>query len=148
MRISPRTGLPIIPKEPPRASARCAEPPPAGLLAGIAEFKAGQFWQCHETLEQLWRHEPDPIRSLYQGILLIGVGYYLIERGSHRGAATKLAQGLERLAPFRPRCMGTDVEALADAAMSTMAALRAGDSAGLVPPNIAVDGRSSTGELE
>jgi predicted metal-dependent hydrolase len=109
---SPRTGLPLIPKLPPEPSTRCAEPPPEQLLAGIALFNAGEYWHCHETLEALWRSEPDPIRSLYQGILLIGVGYYHLQRGNHQGARIKFQQGLACLQPFRPTCMGVDVEGL------------------------------------
>jgi uncharacterized protein len=124
IRRSPRTGLPLIAKRPPEPSTRCAEAPPPALLAGIAQFNAGQFWHCHETLEALWRGEPDPIRSLYQGILLIGVGYYHLERGNERGAITKLEQGLARLAPFRPGCLGVDVNDLANAVERALAALR------------------------
>ena len=36
----------------------CLEPPPPGLLAGIEEFNRGEFFECHETLEELWMAEP------------------------------------------------------------------------------------------
>ena len=48
----------------------CLEAPPAGLLKGVAEFNRGEFFECHESLEELWLAEERPIRSLYQGILL------------------------------------------------------------------------------
>ncbi len=130
---SPRTGLPIIKKAPPRWSARCADQPPPELLEAIAQFNAGHYWQCHETLEALWRHEVDPIRSLYQGILLIGVGYYHRQGGNLKGAAAKLTQGLERLTPFRPSCMGVDVEGLARAADADVARLRAVEAGERLP---------------
>lgn len=104
--------LPIIKKEPPRRSTRCAEPPPPLLLAGIAQFNAGEFWECHETLEELWRVEPDHIRYLYQGILQVGVGCYHLRRGNWRGAVNKLRSGLAYLAPSAPTCMGVDVARL------------------------------------
>lgn len=113
---SPRTGLPVISKRPPEPSTRCKEAPPPELLTAIAQFNAGDYWHCHETLEALWRGEPDPIRSLYQGILLVGVGYYHLQRGNRRGALAKLQQGLECLEPFRPTCIGVDVEGLVRAA--------------------------------
>ena len=59
--------LPIIKKEPPRRSARCDDAPPPLLLEGIAQFNAGEYWECHETLETIWRVESDHIRYLYQG---------------------------------------------------------------------------------
>jgi uncharacterized protein len=135
---SPRTGLPLIPKSPPGRSARCGDPPPAALLAGIAQFNAGDFWHCHETLESLWRGEPDPIRALYQGILLVGVGYYHLQRGNPRGALAKLSQGVACLEPFRPVCMGIAVGELADAATAEIGALGDGTPSaagvGLAPP--------------
>ena len=123
---SPRTGLPLIRKTRPEPSTRCNEPPPPELLTGIAQFNAGDYWHCHETLETLWRSEPNPIRSLYQGILLIGVGYYHLHRHNRRGALVKLQQGLERLQPFRPACMGLDVEGLVLAAEGVAHPLRDG----------------------
>ena len=30
------------------------EPPPPALLHGIEQFNAGEYWECHETLEGLW----------------------------------------------------------------------------------------------
>ncbi len=120
-----RPALPIIKKEPPRRSARCADPPPPGLLAGIAQFNAGEYWECHETLEEIWRVEPDPIRYLYQGILQVGVGFYHLRRGNYRGAVNKLRGGLAYLAPSEPACLGVDVARLRAEAGAVLAALEA-----------------------
>ena len=117
--------LPIIKKEPPRRSARCDEAPPAALLAGIAQFNAGAYWECHETLEELWRPEPDHIRYLYQGILQIGVGFYHLRRGNWRGAVNKLRSGIAYLAPSAPACLGVDVARLRGDAGAVLAALDA-----------------------
>ena len=117
--------LPIIKKESPRRSARCDEEPPAGLLTGIAQFNAGEYWECHETLEELWRPEPDHIRYLYQGILQIGVGFYHLRRGNWRGAVNKLRSGNGYLAPSTPTCLGIDVARLRDEAGAILAALDA-----------------------
>ena len=120
-----RAPLPIIKKEPPRRSARCAEAPPPGLLAGIAQFNAGEYWECHETLEELWRVEPDPIRYLYQGILQVGVGFYHLRRGNYRGAVNKLTSGLAYLAPSEPACLGVDVARLRAEAGAVLDAITA-----------------------
>lgn len=118
-------GLPIIKKGPPARSARCGESPPPELLAGIAQFNAGEYWECHETLEGIWRVEPDPIRYLYQGILQVGVGFYHLRRGNYRGAVNKLAGGLAYLAPSEPACLGVDVRRLRAEAGAVLAALHA-----------------------
>lgn len=117
--------LPIIRKELPRRSARCDAAPPPGLLAGIAQFNAGEFWECHETLEELWRPEPDHIRYLYQGILQIGVGFYHLRRGNWRGAVNKLRSGIAYLAPSAPTCLGVDVARLRGEASAVLGALDA-----------------------
>jgi len=116
---------PIIKKEPPRRSARCGEAPPPGLLAGIAQFNAGAYWECHETLEEIWRVEPDPVRYLYQGILQVGVGFYHLRRGNYRGAGNKLTSGLAYLAPSAPACLRVDVARLRSEAGSVLAAVAA-----------------------
>ncbi len=95
-----------------RRSERCAEPPPPGLLKGIAQFNRGEYWDQHETLEDLWIEEDDPVRHLYQGILQIGVAFHHWGRGNYRGADALLERGLAYLQPFRPACMGIDVERL------------------------------------
>jgi predicted metal-dependent hydrolase len=105
--------VPNVPhKTAPSRSDRCAEAPPAQLVAGIEQFNRQLYWEQHETLEAIWIREPDPIRYLYQGILQVGVGFYHWRRGNWHGARTKLAQGLAKLQPFRPACMSVDVERL------------------------------------
>ena len=98
------------PDEPDRA--RCADPPPPELAAGVAQFNAGEFFEQHETLELLWRATPAPVRGLYHGILQIGVGFHHWRSGNFHGASVLLEEGIERLRPFAPRCQGVDVAAL------------------------------------
>ncbi|MCC7369516.1 MAG: DUF309 domain-containing protein [Chloroflexi bacterium] len=79
------------------------------LLKGIHEFNAGEFFEQHETLETLWRLTESDIRYLYQGILLIGVGFYHLEQGNFHGTQAKLSAGIEMLDWFRPTCQRVDV---------------------------------------
>lgn len=95
-----------------RPSEHCVEPPTPALLRGINEFNKRQFFECHETLEEAWIEETDPLRYLYQGILQVGVGFYHLRRGNFRGASGLLARGLELLRPFAPDCMYVDVARL------------------------------------
>lgn len=105
---------------------RCADDPPAGLLEGIDLFNRGEFFECHEVLEDIWRAEPDPVRALYQGILQIGVGFYHLSRENWRGAVNLLTAGIEKVRRFTPRCMGVETAALADEAQRCLDHLRAG----------------------
>ena len=90
----------------------CGGEPPAGLLLGIEQLNAGEYWECHETLEEIWAREARDIRYLYQGILLVGVGLLHLGRRNHHGALTKLRSGVELLAAFEPSCLGVDVAGL------------------------------------
>ncbi|HEX9496628.1 MAG TPA: DUF309 domain-containing protein [Candidatus Limnocylindria bacterium] len=92
--------------------ARCAEPAPAQLSEGIAQFNAGEFFEQHETLELLWRDTRAPIRGLSHGILQVGVGFHHWRNGNHHGASVLLEEGIARLAEFAPSCQGVDVAAL------------------------------------
>ncbi len=99
--------------------------PPPELLRAIDEFNQGAFFECHETLEALWRAEPGPLRDFYQGVLQIGVAFYHQRRGNYRGATLLLDRGIARLAAFAPRCLGIDVAALLLAARTARTALHA-----------------------
>lgn len=94
------------------SAERCAEPPGPGLLKGIEQFNRREYFECHETLEAVWNAEPEPVRTLYKGILQIGVGCYHLLRHNYRGATLKLQTGADYLEPFAPRCMGVEVEQL------------------------------------
>ena len=104
-------------------SAWCREAPPPQLLAGIAEFNRGEYFEQHETLELLWRAEPRPVRQLYQGILQIGVAFHHIRRANHHGAVYMLRRGALYLQPFAPCCQSVDVAALLDDAAAALAAV-------------------------
>lgn len=100
----------------PFSAARCGEPPPSLMLAGIEQFNRGEFFEQHETLEELWRAEPDDVRYLYQGILQLGVGFLHLSRGNYHGTISKLTTGLQRLRWFEPVCQGVDVRRLVEEA--------------------------------
>ena len=82
------------------------------VLRGIEEFNRGEFYECHEYLEDAWREETRQIRYLYQGILQIGVGFYHGENGNWRGATGLLRNGTVRLKEFEPATLGLDVAKL------------------------------------
>lgn len=79
---------------------------------GIEEFNRGEFFECHEYLEDAWMEEPGRVRFLYQGILQVGVGFYHQQNGNWRGATGVLRGGIERLREFEPETLGLDVAGL------------------------------------
>ncbi len=109
--MRPPKRVPLGPIDEPVRS-RCDEPPPPELLQSIEEFKRGEYFEQHETLETLWRATRTPTRGLYHGILQIGVGFHHLRRGNFHGAVVLLEEGIERLRPFAPSCQSVDVARL------------------------------------
>ena len=104
--------------EPPPATpgARVGNNPPEGVpelvLKGIEEFNKGEFYECHEYLEEAWMQEPRRVRFLYQGILQVGVGFYHLGNDNWRGATGLLRNGTIRLKEFEPVTLNIDVARL------------------------------------
>ncbi len=85
---------------------------PELVLRGIEEFNRGEFFECHEYLEEAWMQESRRVRFLYQGILQVGVGFYHLKNGNWRGATGLLRNGTIRLKEFEPETLGIDVARL------------------------------------
>ena len=85
---------------------------PELVLRGIEKFNKGEFYECHEYLEEAWMREPRRVRFLYQGILQVGVGFYHLQNGNWRGATGLLRNGSRRLKEFEPTTLGIDVARL------------------------------------
>jgi uncharacterized protein len=99
----------------------CREPPPPLLQEAVAQFNRGEFFEQHETLEELWRAERRDVRYLYQGILQIGVAFHHMRRLNHHGVVYMLTRGSMYLRRFPPECQGVNVGALLDAAARALA---------------------------
>lgn len=88
------------------------------LAAGAAQWDAKDFFDAHETWEEIWQVERRSVRGFYQGLILLAAGLHHWT-GTHRprGARIKLSSGIERLAPYAPSYLGVDVTTMiADAA--------------------------------
>lgn len=82
------------------------------LLRGVAEFNDGNWFVCHEVLEELWVGERGAARSLYQGILQVAVALHHWQNGNFRGAQLLFTSGVKLLHQVESCCMGVDVAAL------------------------------------
>lgn len=90
----------------------CSDLPPAELIQGIEQFNAGDWFVCHETLEELWAGESGDARHLYQGILQVAVALHHWREGNFRGAMFLLGSAEGLLSQITPVCQGVDVAAL------------------------------------
>jgi predicted metal-dependent hydrolase len=101
-----------------------SESPPSELFRGIEQFNRGEYFECHETLEDLWKAEPGPVREFYQGILQIGVALHHVRADHYQPAITLLERGSNYLRPFAPLHMQVDVADLLAGAARCLAEVR------------------------
>jgi hypothetical protein len=85
------------------------------LQKGIDEFNQGLFFECHETLEEIWQEEHGADRLFYQGIIQIAAGYFKWQQGVPAGAVKLWRSGLEKIAPYGAVYLGVDLGSLATA---------------------------------
>jgi len=108
---------------PSRRSAASIQP--EALLEGVRQFNRWRFYDCHETLEDLWLAEDDSeSRGLYHGIIKLAAGFHHLLRGNYRGALSLWEGGLALLRPLRPGRLSIDLDALVAATESCAASLR------------------------
>jgi predicted metal-dependent hydrolase len=82
------------------------------FIKGIEEFNQQLFFECHETLEELWLEEHGEERRFFQGIIQIAAGYYKLQQQVPVGAIKLWRTGLEKLMPYQPVYFGMNVESL------------------------------------
>jgi len=72
------------------------------LKRGIELFNAGEFYECHEVLEDVWRPSAGEERLFLQAIIHVAVGLYHHEEGNPTGAELQLRKALSKLAGYLP----------------------------------------------
>lgn len=90
----------------------CTDPPSGALLRALGEFNRGEWFACHETLEDLWVGSEDEIRCFYQGMLQIAVALHHWRNGNYGGSISLLDSGREYLQRVPPVCQRIDLAAL------------------------------------
>jgi hypothetical protein len=92
---------------------------PGNLQQACREFNAGMYYECHETLEEIWQEEQGEVRDLYKGLIQVAAAFVHISRGGFKGANRLLATSVGYLGPYRELgAMGFDVDAICAAAES------------------------------
>ncbi len=95
---------------------QCGDAPPEELIRAIGEFNRGDWFESHETLEDLWAGEEGEMRDFYQGVLQIAVSLHHWREGNFGGAVRLLEGGGRLLRRVQPVCQGMDAAGLAAAA--------------------------------
>ena len=98
---------------------------------GVSEFNAGLFFECHDTLEELWSGLRGPCRNFFQGLIQVAVAFYHLGNGNLRGADSMLARALRRFEGYPDCYYGFDLAGHRDDLEAWRARLAAGIPDGL-----------------
>ena len=107
-----------------------------GFARGIAQFNDGLFFECHDTLEEIWSGVRGPSRDFFQGLIQAAVGFYHLGNGNRPGASTLFRRSLARLGRYPARYGGVEVGSLRDAVGEWLTALESGTPTPARPPRI------------
>ena len=90
---------------------------PAGVAArdvvlqkSVLLFNHHLFFEVHEVLEPQWMKEQGEIKRFLQGLIQIAVAFYHIGRGNLAGTRSLLHEGLIKIAPYAPACLGLELQ--------------------------------------
>ncbi|MBI2358007.1 MAG: DUF309 domain-containing protein [Deltaproteobacteria bacterium] len=108
------------------------------FLKGIDEFNRGLYFECHETLEEIWLEEHGEDREFYQGIIQIAAGYLKWEQGVMRGAIKLWRAGLAKIDVYPAHHLGVDLAVFAEVVRKNLEEIEATCRAGGDLPPITV----------
>jgi predicted metal-dependent hydrolase len=77
---------------------------------GIRHFNACDFFEAHETWEELWTEYRGPARRFYQGLIQAAVALHHFGNGNIRGAKKVYASSRAYLNDYRPAYLGLNLE--------------------------------------
>ena len=79
------------------------------LHKSVLLFNHHLFFEVHEVLEPQWMQEQGEIKKFLQGLIQIAVAFYHLERGNLAGTRSLLHEGLIKIAPHVPACLGLEL---------------------------------------
>jgi uncharacterized protein len=83
----------------------------AALERGVREFNEGFFFECHDTLEEMWAGLRGESRDFFQGLIQVSVAFYHLTGGNPVGAASMLSRALKRFEKYPDRYAGFELGA-------------------------------------
>lgn len=114
------------------------------FLKGIEEFNQRLFFECHETLEEVWLEEHGEDRLFYQGIIQVAVGYLKWEEGVLIGSIKLWRSGLEKLAAYPPVHMGVKLSSFIEEVKASLKEIERAYEKGSDSPDLHVPQLSRT----
>lgn len=81
---------------------------PEQYVQFIDKFNAGEYYDCHDILEEIWME--DKSDKFLQGLLQLSVGLYHLEYGNIKGARWMLGNSRKYLLRYAPTHWRLDVQ--------------------------------------
>ncbi len=72
----------------------------------VRHWNDREFFECHETLEELWFENHGPERKFYQGLIQGATAFLKLEKENLTGAKKLFAGALNCLEDYPPRYLG------------------------------------------
>jgi predicted metal-dependent hydrolase len=82
---------------------------------GVDEFNRGFYFECHDTIEDLWSGLRGPSRDFFQGLIQVSVAFYHLGNGNLAGAESMTRRALKRFERYPDRYFGFDLAAQREA---------------------------------
>ncbi len=107
-------------------------------LRGIKLYRAGEFFECHEVLEELWTPMRGPHRLFLQALIHFAVAFYHQHRHNPLGAERQLRKALRKLERYLPVYEGVDTATLYQEGQDCLRRIQAGEAP--APPRMLLQG--------
>jgi len=108
------------------------------LRKGIEEFNQGLYFECHETLEEIWLEDHGKDREFYQGIIQIAAGYFKWEQGVLTGAIKLWMSGLQKLERYGPAHLGVELDSFVSGVKENLKQVEVAHQRGGQSPELSV----------
>ena len=82
------------------------------LARGISEFNAGRFFECHDTLEEVWQGTRGAARHFFQGLIQVAVGFYHLGNSNTTGGRSQFEKAMSNLDSYGREYLSVGLDAL------------------------------------
>lgn len=83
----------------------------ASFRKAVAEYNERLFFECHDTLEEVWAGIRGPSRDFFQGLIQVAVLFHHVSNGNAAGAVSMIDRALGRFRAYPGRYFGFDLDA-------------------------------------
>lgn len=80
------------------------------LKKAIELFNQQEFFACHDELEEIWSETVSEEKTFLQGLIHAAVALFHFSEGNLGGARKMHDSAVAYLSPFKPHCLGIDLE--------------------------------------